>query len=73
VPVRAAGREWWFLLDTGAGASLFNMRVADAVGAVLGAPFIARGAGDAAVTGALLAKPFPATIADQETPVAIIG
>jgi aspartyl protease len=73
VPVRAGGRNWWFLLDTGAGASLFNMRVAHAVGALFGSPFTARGAGDAAVTGALLAKPFSAAIRDQETAVRIVG
>lgn len=73
LPVRAGGRHWWFLLDTGAGASLMSMRAARALAVPLGPPFTARGAGDATVTGAVFAPPFAATVAGDPAPVTLVG
>jgi Aspartyl protease len=58
VPVRAGARDFWFLLDTGAGVSLLNERVATALKIPLGARFPVRGAGDGELSGAMLSRPL---------------
>ncbi|HEU4994483.1 MAG TPA: aspartyl protease family protein, partial [Gemmatimonadaceae bacterium] len=54
VRVTSGGREMWFLLDTGAGASLMNMATADSLGIPLGDSVRIGGAGPAVVRGARL-------------------
>jgi Aspartyl protease len=59
VPVRAGGRDLWFLLDTGAGLTLVDPAAAREAGHPLGPPFHARGAGDGRIEGAMLLSTLP--------------
>ena len=58
VPVQAGSRRLWFLLDTGAGVTLLNMRTAAQLDVPLGATFAVRGAGEGELTGAMLSAPL---------------
>jgi hypothetical protein len=58
VPLRAAARDLWFLLDTGAGLSLVNQRIADDMNLPLGRRFAVRGAGRGELSGAMLQTPL---------------
>ena len=62
VPAHLQGRALWFILDTGAGTSLFDMGRARALGVTLGQPFAARGAGPGTTAGAALGEPVGATV-----------
>ena len=66
VPVRAGNRDLWFLLDTGAGITLLNQRVARELKLPLGATFPIRGAGAGELTGAMLELPLRVLPAGDE-------
>ena len=59
-----------FLLDTGAGASFFDLATAKSLGAELGQSFTARGAGAGTVAGAQLRK-IPITLAGTTVSVPV--
>lgn len=59
VPVRAAGRDLWFVLDTGASASVIDLETARSLGLRLGAALQVRGAGEGSAASAMLATPLP--------------
>jgi Aspartyl protease len=73
LPARVAGHDLRFLLDTGAGASLLSMRVAQQLDAPLGTPFDARGAGEGAVHGALFSDSVVASVSAVTGPIALAG
>jgi hypothetical protein len=62
VPVRIAGHELWFLVDTGAATTLLGMRAVGELSIPSSHGVEARGAGPKAVPGALLSERCPVVI-----------